>query len=169
MKTFESIIKRRSIRKYKKDNVSDKMIEVLLKAGMYAPSARNTQPWHFIVIKDRQILNKIMDFHPYAMMLSDAPLAIVICGDKAIEPNEAYLSINCSAATENVLLAAHEQGLGTVWLGVYPRQERMDGVSALLNLPSDILPVSIVAVGYSDELVEHPERFLKDRIHTNVW
>ena len=169
MKTLDSILNRRSIRKYKTNPVSDDKVSLLIKAGMYAPSARNKQPWHFIIVTDRVLLNKVMDFHPYALMLAEAPLAIVVCGDRTIEPSDSYLAINCSAATENILLAAPELDLGTVWLGVYPRIERMKGVSELFGLSSDILPVSIVAVGYPDEQVEHPERFLNERIHFNVW
>jgi nitroreductase len=169
MNTIEAILTRRSIRKYKDTKVSPELVELLLKSAMYAPSARNYQPWHFIVTDSRTILNEIMKVHPYAKMLDKAPLAIVVCGDKNIEPNDGYIAINCSAATQNILLAAHESGLGTVWLGLYPRNERMQAIARLFNLPEEVIPVSLIAVGYPDETIKQPDRFKKDRIHYNKW
>ena len=169
METLNAIYSRRSIRKYKNTPICNETIDMLLRAAMYAPSARNSQSWHFIVIDKRDILDRIVEIHPYAQMLAQAPLAIIVCGDKRIEPNEGYISVNCSAATQNILLAAFDAGLGTVWLGVYPRKERMDNVSKLFNLPDEIVPVSIVVVGEPNEKKEQPERFLKERIHMNGW
>ena len=119
METFETIFSRRSIRKYNTKPVEDKKIQKLLKAAMYAPSARNTQPWQFVIVTERKILAKIEQLHPYAKMLAEAPLAILVCGDKILEPIEGYLNTNCSVATQNILLAAHDLGLGSVWLGIY--------------------------------------------------
>lgn len=112
MDLIEGILTRRSIRKYKQGQVSQNQINTILKAGMYAPSARNQQPWHFIVITDRDILNQIMQVHPYAGMLSEAQLAILVCGDKTLELSKDYWVVDCSAATQNILLAAHGIGLG---------------------------------------------------------
>jgi nitroreductase len=169
METIKAIMSRRSIRKYKDTEITNDTVEVLLRAGMYAPSARNTQPWHFIVVQDREILNRIREVHPYASMLDQAPLAICVCGDKRLEPNEGYISINCSAATENIMLAAYDAGLGTVWLGVYPRKERMNSISKLFELPDYILPVSIIVAGEPDETAEQPERYIREKIHMNEW
>jgi nitroreductase len=169
METFNAIFNRRSIRKYLDKAVEEEKIQKMLKAAMYAPSARDTQPWQFIAITEREMLNKIRQIHPYANMLAEAPLAILICGDKTFEPNEGYLNTNCSAATQNLLLATYDLGLGSVWLGVFPRKERMQSIADLFKLPENIIPISLVAIGYPDEKKSMPERFLSERIHYNKW
>jgi len=136
---------------------------------MFAPSARNTQPWHFIVITDRELLGRIPHIHPYADMCYEISCAILVCGDLNMESLEGYLALNCGAATQNILLAAHDIGLGAVWLGVYPRKERMDPIAELLKIPKNIIPISLVAVGIPEETKEKPERFIEERIHYNVW
>lgn len=170
MTNFQEIITtRRSIRKYLKQAVNQEQIDILLEAAMFAPSARNEQPWHFIAVTDREMLNKIMQSHPYAAMLKDASLAIVVLADINIEKTEGYWVQDCSAATQNILLSAHAMGLGSVWLGVYPREERMLAVKTLFNLPENIQPLSIIAIGYTNEQKAQPERFIKERIHYNNW
>lgn len=170
MTDFQEIIKtRRSIRKYLKKAIDKEQIMQLLEAAMYAPSARNEQPWHFIVVNEREILNKITEIHPYAAMLKDAPLAILVLADKSIETTEGYRVQDCSAATQNILLSAHAMGLATVWLGVYPRAERMLAISQLFCLPQNIEAISIIAIGYADEQKQFPDRFKKERIHYNNW
>ena len=169
METYDTILTRRSIRKYTGEKIPDEIIEKLLKAAMYAPSARDCRPWHFIVITEREILSKIPGVHPYSDMLNEAPLAILVCGDKNLEKSEGYIAIDCAAATENILLAAHDIGLGAVWLGVYPREERMKGLSDLLNLPENIIPVSLISIGYPAEEKIPENRFHKDRVHNNKW
>ena len=163
------IRKRRSIRKYSGGQVSDKQLEVLLRAAMLAPSARNKQPWHFIVLKDRKILDHIAEAHPFGKMLTEAGAAIVICGDRTIEEMDSYLLQNCSAATQNMLLAAHDLGLGAVWLGLHPREDRIDAIRDILKFPGHILPVSMISIGQPDEIKEDPDRYLADRIHINQW
>lgn len=169
MEIMDCIIGRRSIRKFRMQQVPDDLTEQLLKAAMYAPSARNTQSWQFIVVQQRETLNAIMQVHPYAGMLATATLAILVCGDKKLEPSEAYLNQNCSAATQNILLAAHGLGLGSVWLGVYPRRERAESMSKLFCLPDHIVPISLVAVGYPDENLPSPERYTPLNIHHEKW
>ena len=169
MNIQDIILTRRSIRKYKTDAVSEEQIETMLKAGMYAPSANNKQPWSFIVVDDRAMLNKIMGVHPYSKMLKEAPLAIVVCSDELIEPMTSYWIQDCSAAVQNILLSAAGMGLGTCWLGVNPREDRMRDVSELFELPSHIQPLAIIAVGHPDEVKEMPDRFIKSRIHRNKW
>ena len=169
METYKTILTRRSIRKFTGAPIEINILERLLNAGMYAPSARNTQSWHFILITDKEIMNKIPEVHPHAKMCYEAAAVIVVCGDLDIEPSAEYNAINCSAATENILLAAHELGIGSVWLGVYPRPDRVEGATKLLDLPSNIVPVSMIALGYPGEAKEMPDRFLKERIHYNKW
>ncbi len=170
MTNFQEIITtRRSIRKYLKQSVNQEQIEKLLEAAMYAPSARNEQPWHFIAVTERDMLDKIMHSHPYAGMLKDAPMAIVVCGDSNIEKTEGYWVQDCSAATQNILLSAHAMGLASVWLGVYPREERISAIKLLFDLPQHIHPLSIIALGYADEQKNKPQRYNKERIHFNKW
>jgi nitroreductase len=169
METLKAIFTRRSIRKYSGNLVTDEQLEVLLRAAMHAPSARNKQPWHFIVIKDRSLLKELATAHPYGDMLQEAAAAIIICGDKTIEEMESYLLQNCSAATQNLLLAAHDLGLGAVWLGLHPREDRISSLKAILKFPDHILPVSMISLGPPDEEKEDPDRYLVDRIHVNGW
>lgn len=169
MDIFDTIITRRSIRKFIDKPVSPEYIEKLLKAAMYAPTANNYLPFQFIVITERAILNEIPNIHPYSKMLYQAPLAILVCGDDEFEKNIGYHVQNCSAATQNLLLAAHALGLAGCWIGIYPREVRMDGMKKLLQLPENVTPISLTAIGYSDETVETPDRFIKSRIHYNGW
>ena len=169
METLNAIFTRRSIRKFLDRTIPGELIQEVIKAGMYAPSARNTQPWHFIVINERKLLNKIPAIHPFADMCYQASHAILVCGDSQIEKLEGYVAINCAAATQNILLAAHDKGLGAVWLGVYPRKERMEPVAKMFELPENIIPVSLIALGYPAEIKDSPERFKEERIHCNKW
>jgi nitroreductase len=169
MDTLQAILTRRSIRKYKPDGIVMEDVEKILRAGMQAPSARNLQPWHFILIDQREVLDRVPEFHPYSSMVPEAPAAIVICGDLNEEPSMDYINQNCSAATENMLLAAHALGLGGVWLGIQPREERVEGMRKLLNLPPDIIPVSMVVLGHPDEKKGPADRYRPGRIHHNRW
>jgi nitroreductase len=169
MSLLNVILDRRSIRKFLNKEVPEEIIVSLLKAGMYAPSARNTQSWQFLVVRKRLLLDAIMDVHPYAKMLKYAPVAILVCGDKSLEENIDYLNQNCSAATQNILLAATALGLGSVWLGVYPRNERIEPLQKLFDLPSQIIPISLIAIGYPDEIKTRPDRFIPERIHYDNW
>jgi len=169
MDTIETILTRRSIRKYKNKIVSKAMVDQILQSAMYAPSARNYRPWHFIVVDERKVLNDLSELHPYAKMLKEATLAVVVCGDLSIEKEEGYLAVNCSAATQNILLAAHALDLGSVWLGLYPRQPRMIEIQQYFKLPEHILPISLIAIGWPAEEKSRPERFEKEKIHYNAW
>ena len=121
MEAYEAILTRRSVRAYTDQPVSEELIHKLLVAAMSAPSAGNGQPWHFGVITERTVLNSLAELLPFGKMLQQAPLAIVVCGETKGQPFDGYWVQDCSAATENLLLAAHTLGLGGVWLGVYPQ------------------------------------------------
>ncbi|GAA0075889.1 nitroreductase family protein [Clostridium sp. CTA-5] len=166
---MDAILNRKSIRKYKDIHVNDEIIEELLKAGMAAPSAGNEQPWEFIVLRDKEIMRKITEVHPYSRMLLNADVAIVVCGDESKEKFKGFWVQDCSAATENILLAAEDKGLGAVWLGVYPIADRVDPIKEFLNLPDNIIPLSIIPVGYPDEQREAVDRFNKSRVHYDRW
>jgi len=170
MDTIKCIKTRRSIRKYLENKpVLPEHAQVMIEAGMYAPTARNLRGWHFIVVDDKDKLIRLSEVHPYGKMLAQASMGILVCGDTGIEPNESYNAINCAAATQNILLAAHDLGLGAVWLGVYPRKERMTGIAQVLNLPEHVVPVSLICIGYPDEIKETPERLERGKIHYNSW
>ena len=166
---IENILSRRSIRKYKNIPVKEADILALLRCAMAAPSAGNEQPWHFIVINEREILDKIPKYHPYSDMLFEAPIAIVVCGEKNLEKYKGRIPLDCSAASQNILLAAHSLGLGAVWLGIYPDENRMASTSELLEIPDGINPISIISIGYPDEKKEPANRYKEERIHYNKF
>ncbi len=169
MDVLEAIYTRRSIRTYLDQLVPKELIQNLLAAAMQAPSARNQQPWQFIVIDDRAILGKIPEFMPNAAMAAEAPLAILVCGDLDLEESEGYWMVDCAAAVENMLLAAHALGLGAVWCGVYPRKARMEGLQQLVGLPKNVIAHSLVVLGYAAERVPSEDRYRPERVHHNQW
>ncbi len=167
MDALEMLFTRRSIRSYTSEPVSDEDLKTILEAGMNAPSANNRQPWHFVVVDDREKLDAIMEAHPYTRMLAEAPVAIVVCGDTSI--SESFWDQDCSAATENILLAARALELGTVWCGVYPREDRVNAVSALFDLPETMVPLNVIALGHPAEEKGRVDRYQEARIHHNAW
>jgi nitroreductase len=170
MELFEGLLSRRSIRKYTRERIDEEKIRNIIKAGMYAPSARNRRPWHFIIIDDREIMNKIMVFHPYSSMLAEASHAILVCGDENLQNGPGYYKLDCSAASQNILLAAHSMGFGAVWLGVEPREERIKAISKIIGLPSHVHPVSIISIGVPVNIPEKkPNRFEEEKIRKNRW
>ncbi len=169
MNDIEAILSRGSIRKYTSEHVPDQVVSELLEAAMAAPSARNEQPWHFVVINERKILDEIPKFHPYSQMLKQAPLAILICSDEKLERHKDYWVQDCSAATKNLLIAAHAKSLGAVWLGIYPREERVEGMRKLLDIPEHVIPFALISIGYPAERKPPANRFDESRIHYNKW
>jgi len=169
LEAYEAILSRRSIRLYEPGEVSEEMVNKLLAAAMSAPSAGNQQPWEFIVIRERAKMLAIREVHPHAPMLDKAAVAIVVCGNKSREKYKNYWVLDCSAATQNVLLAAHALGLGAVWLGVYPNEERLVPISRLLGLPGEVVPLSIISIGYPAEEKPAADRFDAGRIHAEKW
>ncbi|MBI9038956.1 MAG: nitroreductase family protein [Bacteroidales bacterium] len=169
MEVLDAILSRRSIRKYTDIKISNETIEKLVEAAMYAPSAKNLRPWHFIIINKKEALLRLSVAHPYGSMLKIANHAILVCGDSEIEKMEDYIVQDCSAATQNILLAAHAMGLGAVWLGVHPRKKRINDISKLLELPKNIIPVSLISIGDPAEKKQRPKRVIPERIHFNKW
>ncbi|WP_251859656.1 nitroreductase family protein [Clostridium sp. Marseille-Q2269] len=166
---MNAILNRRSIRKYKDIKVNDDIVQDLLKAAMAAPSAVNEQPWEFVVLRDKSIMKKITEVHQYSKMLLEADVAIVVCGDESKEIAKGFWVQDCSAASQNILLQAEEKGLGAVWLGVYPVEDRVNGVKEILDLPDNIIPLSIISVGYPNEEKKPQDRFDESRVHYNRW
>lgn len=166
---MEEIFERRSIRKYQDENVEEEKIEKLLEAAAAAPSAGNEQPWHFIVIKDRERLNHLAEIHPYAKMLKEAPLAIAVCADLNKQKHQGFWVQDCSAATQNILLEAVSLDLGTVWIGCHPAKDREKVVSEYLEVPADFKTLSLIAVGYPAEEKGRVDRLSEDIIHYDNW
>ena len=167
---LDFIQKRRSIRKYQPGaDVSDDQVYVLLRAAMAAPSASNQQPWDFVVIRDRALLDRAMEVHPYASMLSTASLAILVCGDLKRAHHGGMWIQDCSAATQNILLAAANMGLGTCWCGVHPRPERVEGLRAICGVPEDVVPFALIAVGVPAEEKPPADYHDPEHIHSETW
>lgn len=150
---LECIMTRASVRKYKPEPVNDSIVTEILKAGMAAPTAANQQAWHFIVITDQALKDTITDSFQWTKMVRDCAFAVVVCGDMARlfegdREEGGFWTLDCSAASENMLLAAHALGLGGVWCGIYPEEDRMSSLSSILNLPPDLRPLNILSFGY---------------------
>ena len=166
---LDNIATRTSVRDYEARPVEKEKIEKMLRAAMAAPTAMNKQPWHFVVVDQRNVLDALAGANPYAKMLKKAPLAIVVCGntDKMIEGGGRDFWIqDASAATENLLLAAHAMGLGAVWTGAYPSEERCISISKVLSLP--VVPLNMIVVGYPAEHPQPKQKFKEENISYNV-
>ncbi|MDZ7263507.1 MAG: nitroreductase family protein [candidate division KSB1 bacterium] len=166
---MHAILTRRSIRHYTSEPIAEAVIQDILRAGMSAPSAGNEQPWQFVVIRERHLLDQIPAFHPYASMLKEATVAILVCGDETLEKHRGFWVQDCSAATENMLIAIRANELGSVWLGIYPRTERMAGLRRLLGIPEHIIPFALLPIGYPAETKPPANRFDPSRVHQNQW
>lgn len=161
------IFNRKSVRSFTKDRpVSDEDVQTLIKAGMAAPSGKDTRPWEFLIIKDRDILDKMAAELPTAKMLAEAPMAIVVCGDTV---RSSYWYLDCSAATENILLAAEALDLGAVWTASYPYRDRMETVIKNTNMPVQILPLVVIPVGYPKGNYSPKDKYDTSKIHMNKW
>lgn len=168
MNVLEAIKTRRSIRKYTGKLIDDKDLELILKAGFQAPSAKNLQPREYIVIKDQNSLELITEFHQYAKMGPSAGCGIVVCGDKSKQESMRLLVADCSASIQNMLLAAHGLGLGAVWCGI-AREELADKFSKLLDLPEEITPIGMVVIGEGDQKTATIDRYNPQHIHYDKY
>ena len=169
---LNNILERTSVRSYLDKSIEEDKIEKLLRAGMAAPTAVNKQPWHFVVVTDKSLLQKLAKANPYAEMVARAPLAIVVCGDmtKALDGNAREFWVqDCSAASENILLAATGLGLGAVWTGTYPSEERCAAVSEVLGLPETLIPLNTIVIGYPDGEVTPKDKWQESNISYNMY
>jgi nitroreductase len=170
METMEAIFTRRSIREYSSQAVPDELVKKLLEAAMQAPSAGNQQPWHFVVVNERELLTALGDVLPFAKMLPSAQLGIVVCADLQLEKYRGFWVQDCSNATMNILLAAHDQGLGAVWTAIYPVEDRIVSAKRILGLPEQVMPLCVVPIGYPAFTPEPPaRRYDETRLHHNRW
>ena len=172
MPVLDAIYTRASVRSYTDQPVEPEKIEQILRAGMSAPTARNQQPWAFVVVDDKALMTQLADSLPNAKMLASAPVAIVVCGDlsKAIEGEGAtYWIQDASAATENILLAAHGLGLGAVWTGAYPVMSRVKAIRSVLGLPAQIIPLNVSTMGYPQGETAPKDKWKRENIRKNNW
>jgi nitroreductase len=163
---MNAIFKRRSIRKFKSDEVPLESIEEFIKAGMNAPSAWNQNLCHYIIINEQ---NKLDEISKMRHIIKGITVAILVCADINLEKSKGYWAIDCSASTENILIAIAENGFGSIWLSIYPRKDRMTGIKKILGLPKNILPFALLPVGYPAEDKPPNNKFEKSRIHYNKW
>lgn len=163
-----NILSRVSVRRYTDAPVTDEEITAILHAAMSAPSAVNRQPWEFFVVDAPELLKRLADALPYAKMAAQAPLAIVVCGsrDRFLEGVDDVLwEQDLSAASENILLAAHAIGLGGVWTCLYPHEERIAPVRAILNIPERLIPFNLIPIGHPEHDHAPMDKWHPDRIH----
>lgn len=168
---LDNIHSRRSVRAYTQREVTPGTLDTLMRAAMAAPSAVDRRPWRFVVVRDAALLDSMGAKLPYAGMVGGAPVAVVICGQlaKNVAPEEQSWMLDCSAATENLLLAAQAMGLGAVWTGVYPYADRVAVVSRLLDLPPDVIPLNVIPIGYPAEDPAPKQKYDRQNIHEGRW
>lgn len=168
---LNNIATRASVRQFTNQPVDKTTLETIVRAGMAAPSAVNKQPWAFIIVTEKEALDNLQRVHPYAN-LKTATAAIIVCGDmgKALQSyGREYWIQDCSAATQNILLAAHALGLGAVWCGVHPDPKRVPEVSRVLGLPKDIIPLNIITMGYPASQTQPKDKWKPENIHYQRW
>lgn len=165
--TLETIFNRKSVRKYTERPVEKEKLETLVRAGMAAPSSRDRRPWEFVIVTNRDLLDKMGDGLPLARMLKETKQAIIVCGDTVKSENAWQL--DCSAAAQNILLAAESMGLGAVWTAAYPYPERMKIIQDALQLPEHILPLTVIPLGYPTGIEKPKDKYNKKQIHYNGW
>lgn len=169
---LENILTRHSVRSYTDQPVSKGILDTLARAGMAAPTGMGREPWAFVLINQRDLLDSLAKGLPSAQMLHEAQAAIVVCGnlDKApMEVDTNYWVQDCSAASENILLAAHAMGLGGVWTGAWPRPDRMQHVIKTLNLPPNLIPLNVIAIGYPKGEEQPKDKFKSENIFWNKF
>ena len=170
---LENILSRKSVRSYTDEPVRRSQLDTLLRAAMAAPTGRDMRPWKFVVIDDKAAMTALADSLPYAKMLREAQAAVAVCGDLSVTDDKGNPSTNwtfdCSAATENLLLAAEALGLGAVWTGVYTYKERVAAVKSALGLPEEIIPLALIPIGHPKGDPQPKDKFNEDNIHYNGW
>ncbi len=169
MNIFEAIATRRSIRKFTDEVVSDAQVTQILEAGMAAPSAGNAQPWRFIVVREKQAMEDIAKLHPYAQMAKESSVCIAVCADTQVEKHAGFWVQDCSAAIQNMLLAARGLGIGTVWTGITPVQERAAAFKEFFALPDHVEILGIVVCGYPDQPFKARDTFDAGKVFTEKW
>ncbi len=170
---MHNILQRKSVRSYTNQPVRRSALDTLVRAAMAAPTGMDVRPWKFVVVDDQEIMKNLAEKMPRAKMLAEAQAAIVVCGDTTIldkmgNPSRNWM-LDCSAATENLLLQAEAMGLGAVWTAGYPYDERMEAIRSAFNLPNHIVPFCLIPIGYPQGDPQPKDKYNKDNIHYNAW
>lgn len=167
---YLNILTRVSVRRYTDEPVSDELVMAILRAAMSAPSGVNKQPWDFIIVNDKALLSQLAEALPYAKMTASAPMAIVVCGNKErmlSGVDDALWEQDCSAASENILLAAHALGLGGVWTCLYPHADRIESARQILNIGEELIPFNLIPIGHPEKAHVPMDKWKPERIHYN--
>lgn len=166
---ISAITNRRSIRKYTTQSIDEKQVNTLLNAGFCAPSAMNKRPWHFIVVKEKTNLHQLCENSARGKMIADADCCIIVCGDKCVQGTNELLIEDCAAVTQNILIAAYSLGLGAVWCGVLFNSDWSKYMIDTFKLPEKVVPISVISLGYPDEVRTVENRFEQAKIHKETW
>jgi nitroreductase len=166
---LRAILARRSIREYTNQPVTSAQIEQLLRAAVSAPSAGNEQPWKFIVMEDRETMNRAAGTDPGLQMLRQAAAAILVCGEPRLAKYKGFWPQDCAAATQNIVIASQMLGLGSAWMGLYPIRYRIWRIRKITRLPWRIVPFAVVSIGYAAQPKPPADRFDPRRVHLNHW
>ncbi len=171
---IDCIMTRASVRSYTDEQVSDSIVNIILRAGMAAPTAANQQPWHFVVVNEHNLKDSITAAFEYTKMVEHCSFAVVVCGDmdnlfEGDIPDGGFWVEDCSAASENMLIGAHALGVGGVWCGIYPLKDREQRLRAILNLPSNLTPLNVMAFGYPAQPVAPKDKWAPAKIHYNAY
>ncbi len=171
---IDCIMTRASVRSYTDRQVDDSTVNKILRAGMAAPTAANQQPWHFVVITEQSLKDSITSAFEYTKMVEGCSFTVVVCGDmdnlfQGDIPDGGFWVEDCSAASENMLLAAHALGVGGVWCGIYPLKDREQRLRDILNLPTNLTPLNVMAFGYPAQPVTPKDKWMPAKIHYNAY
>lgn len=170
---MNNILSRKSVRAYTDRPISKTQLDTLVRAAMAAPTGKDMRPWKFVIVDDKSVIDELAKGLPRAKMLAEAQAAIVVCGDMSItddkgEPSKNWM-LDCSAATENFLLMAESMGIGAVWTGVYPYEDRTKTVKEILNLPEEIKPLCVIPMGYPKGDPQPNDKYNKENVRYNKW
>lgn len=169
MELYEAMRTRRSIRKYTDEPISDDDLQLILEMAMLAPSAMNEQPWQFVVVRSEAGRASLAETSPYTHMAAKAPLVIVVCGDMKRDKAEGMWVQDCSAAIQNLMLAARGRNIGSVWCGVHPVAEREAHIRSALNLPPHIIPLGLICLGHAEGSFKEESRYNSTLVHLETW
>ena len=168
METIKAIMTRRSIRSWTTEPVTDEERKIILEAAMNAPSAADARPWHFVAIDDPDVIKQFTELGG-TEMLAESTFMVMVCGDESKEIYPGFWPQDCSCAAQNMQLAAHDIGIGCVWIAVYPLDERVQICRKILDIPEAITPFALLAMGVPNEVLSPEERYEEDRVHLNKW
>ena len=166
---MKAIFERRSVRKFKRCEVTDETINYLIKTAMNAPNAGHQEPWEFIVLKSEEMKNAMNAVHGYGDMLNTVDAAIVVCINKERIKWDGYWQLDTGTAVENMMIAATDMGLSTLWLELFPVEEKMEKAKEILGLPENVIPMVLMPIGDTDEKEHRELRFKEEYIHRERW